>query len=375
MRSRLAMMLAAVMGIAGVEGCATTTARVVTPRASRPAAATLRIERVGVEPKTIGVSNATTATIRYDLSRPATVTVDLVDDEGFVARRLEAGKQSVGMHTVVWDGRRAASERVPNGVYRYVIRAQGEDGQQAIHDPSGQTGGEEVHVRDFTFDPETGLLRWIMPMAGYVRVVMGLQGFPHLRTLLDWEPTEAGEHAIVWDGLDHSGFIKLKEHPELSIKLNAFAMPFNTIIVRGASSAPAQSPEGPPTYPSMVKGAGAYLHARHSRAHCHQLQVRLEFPRATSHDTRHRPILTGTVPVQVTLEAREAPDVINQRFELALFEDLTFLFEEEEGSTPFTYLWNTSHLPPGEHLLTVNILTYDDHDGVDTQQVVIGATP
>jgi hypothetical protein len=81
------------------------------------------------------------------------------------------------------------------------------------------------------------------------------------------------------------------------------------------------------------------------------------------------------VPVRVTLEARDASSLVNERFEMALYEDLQFLFEEEESLNPFTFLWDTTHLTPGAHLLTVNVLGYEDHYGVATQPVIIEGAP
>ena len=348
----------------------------------------LAITNVGVEPKTIDPAQRQIATIRYELSRPATVTVDLVDEEGRVVRQLDAGKQSAGMRTATWDGCMTNGRPVPSGVYLYIIRTSTVYGLPTTdysYDPSTTTGSEELEAWKFTFDKETGLLRWVMPKAGYARVRIGVQGFPHLRTLLDWEPLEAGEQTIAWDGLDASGLINLKEHPNLSIKLQAFALPWNTIIVRnGSSSADEPSsprlPSGPrggqgradePAYPPLNRRDASYLHAQHARAVCHETRLHVQFPAETSYDSHSRPVLSGVVAVRVVLDERDAAQAVNSRFEVAFFEDLTFLSEEEDGSNPFTYLWDTTHLPPGEHLLTVNVLSYDDHYGVVTVPVMI----
>jgi len=48
-----------------------------------------------------------------------------------------------------------------------------------------------------------------------------------------------------------------------------------------------------------------------------------------------------------------------------------FIFEDEEGFTPFTYMWDTKGLPEGEHVFTVNIMSYDDHCGVESRKVII----
>jgi hypothetical protein len=272
-----------------------------------------------------------------------------------------------------WDGRDTEGHPVPPGVYRYVMRAQDAQGVVAVFDPSTETGGEELEPRDFTYDHATGALRWVMPKAGFARLRVGIEGFPHLRTLLDWEPLEGGAQELIWDGLDSSGLINLKAHPNLSMKLRAFAMPNNTIIVRSEPSDTAISLN--PLYPPLTKGPAASFHARHPRALCREVRLRLEFPEVTQHDAQGRPVLVGVTPVRVIIDERDASRLMNERFELALFADLTVLMEEERAITPFTYLLDTATLPPGARLLTVNVLGGNDHYGVQTHQVIIGAHP
>jgi hypothetical protein len=52
--------------------------------------------------------------------------------------------------------------------------------------------------------------------------------------------------------------------------------------------------------------------------------------------------------------------------------DGVFLFEMEEGSSPFTFNWDTKGLTKGSHILTVNLASYDDHIGVVSREVIIG---
>ena len=367
-----------------VAGCATTAP--IPPEAPTMASAPLAITHGAVEPKTLDVDAGETATIRYDLTQSAIVTSDLVDEAGRVVRHLTGGRQAAGTHTMAWEGTDGYGHAVPPGVYRYILHAHSMDAglstTDSTYDPSATSGGEELQPWDFTFDRQSGTFRWVMPQAGYARLRIGIEGFPHLRTLLDWQPLEAGEHTVVWDGLDETGLIALKDHPHCAITLHAFALPWNTLIVsdagvhrppstdpsdtvdRGSSTVDASSPP-------LARPDAAYLHGRHPRALCHEPRLHLVFPTQTRSDATGRPILTGTVPVRVVLDERDAPQLVNSRFEIALFEDTTFLHEEEDGTNPFTYLWDTTRVSAGEHLLTVNVLSYDDHYGVATQPVVI----
>jgi len=191
-----------------------------------------------------------------------------------------------------------------------------------------------------------------------------LQGFPHLRTLLDWKPLAAGEHVIPWDGKDASGEIALDAHPALSIVLHGYSMPWNAVILEGEGAAGASVEPGPEPfpYPSLPQPEAAYLHARHEVGRCRELKLRIELPPGP---------VQGVVPVRVLLDPEDAARALDSRFEIAIYEDLTSLFEEEDGTDPFTFQWDTSHLSPGEHLLTVNLFSYDDHFGVATVPVVV----
>ena len=354
-----------------LSGCATVPRlpQAATTLAQEP----LPIAHVGVQPKTLEVDRGSMATIRYELAHPATVSIDVVDEEGRVTRRLEAGRQSSGRHQVTWDGYATDSQLVSSGVYRYVIRAQDAEGQSVVYDPSIEMGGEELIPREFTFDHETRTFRWVMPKAGYARIRIGIEGFPHLRTLFDWQPLEGGEQTMEWNGLDASGLIHLADHPKLAITLHAFALPPNAIIVHNPHQAERgelrMTNDRSPS--SSDNSRRQYLHARHPRAICHEPRLHIEFPDAPVYDHEGRAILSGRVPVRVVIDPDDAVHLVNSRFEIAIFEDLTVLFEEEDGSNPFTFMWDTSRLKPGPHLLIVNILGYDDHCGVATQPVMI----
>ena len=82
-------------------------------------------------------------------------------------------------------------------------------------------------------------------------------------------------------------------------------------------------------------------------------------------------MLSGKVPIRVEIAPEDKIYITNKRFEAMFFVDSVFLFEEEEGTSPLTFYWDTSRLNPGEHLLSVNIMSYDDHVGTKTQKVII----
>ncbi|MBI4598387.1 MAG: hypothetical protein HY737_08320 [Candidatus Omnitrophica bacterium] len=363
--------LALAFGVALIAGCATSQMGSVAPTLpATTAGGELAISGVRVEPKTLDLSQPRAgALVSFQLSDTADIWLEIVDDEGRLVRRTEPEPVEFGRRSLGWNGRADDDTPVPNGVYRYVIHAKAPDGREAVYNPSTETGGEELTARNFTFDRPTATLGWVMPKAGRVRLRIGLKGFPHLRTLLDWQPMEAGAQQLAWDGLDASGLIRAIDHPELSLNLAAFALPDNTIIIRGSQSSIGHR-QWKTLYAPNVHPSG-YFHAKHPRAECREGIVRVEFPETFRKDAQGRVIVRGKIPVRVTLEGPTAARFVNQRFEVVLFEDLIRLFEEEQSLNPYTFLWDTTRLTPGEHLLTVDILSYDDHYAVATLPILV----
>jgi hypothetical protein len=83
------------------------------------------------------------------------------------------------------------------------------------------------------------------------------------------------------------------------------------------------------------------------------------------------PVLSGRVPVRVTLHKDDKWWVVDERFEVMFYVDTVFMYEEEDGTSPFTYTWDTETLTEGSHILTVNILSYNDHLGVVSRKVIV----
>jgi len=61
--------------------------------------------------------------IRYELARPAQVSIKIYNPQGQVVKVLESKAKEPGPHAVRWGGRNTAGERVSSGVYFYKIEA------------------------------------------------------------------------------------------------------------------------------------------------------------------------------------------------------------------------------------------------------------
>ena len=345
------------------------------PAAAAPAPrkpATWAFSALSVAPKTFDPGSGATVAVSFETGAPSLVSLRLLDENGGLVHETEASPMPAGAGRVEWDGRVRGGDLVRPGAYLYQLVGRDAAGAEAVSDPMSADAGAEVAPREFTFDAASGEIVFRAPRACRARLRVGLRGFPHLRTLLDWEPLASGEHRLVWDGWDASGLVRLVEHPALDMNLRLFALPDRALIVTSGGDRPMAAPA-----PLVVEGDrsiypdGAFLHARHRRDRCGELSVALEFPRSAE-SPDGCPVVEGVVPVRVSVAAADRTRAVDEQFEVMVYVDTVFLFEQEEGSTPFTFEWDASALTDGPHLLTVNVLTYGDHVGVSTRRVVKG---
>jgi flagellar hook assembly protein FlgD len=333
------------------------------------------ITRVGCTPKTIDVQKNETAQIAFTLTGKANVWLEIKDEEQQVIYREKPAKaHRRGDHVFKWNGVKNHGEPVQAGVYTYVLHAGDKKGKQETYDPRGETWGLPIHVRSIDYDKEKGMLSYTMPRAGRTRIRIGLKDGPLMKTLIDWEPQEGGVQEIYWDGTDKDGLVQMKENPGTFIMIHAYSLADNSIIVKDKGQKPVYDKKGPlirGSVPTITpSGERRYFHAVHSAWVCREPEAIIRLPGASKKENRW---VISSVQVPITIDAppESRRMLIESRFEVVIFVDGVFIMEDEEGYFPYTYMWDTSSLNPGDHLLTVNLVSYEDHIAVKTLQVTI----
>lgn len=69
---------------------------------------------------------SSTTAIPYGLNEESKIEVTIYDILGRVVRKFDAGRQSMGTHSILWDGRNSLGQFVANGVYFYKLNADGQ---------------------------------------------------------------------------------------------------------------------------------------------------------------------------------------------------------------------------------------------------------
>ncbi len=310
--------------------------------------------------------------ISFFLSEPAVVTVQIYSPDYDVVRSLIQNQtRASGINTVYWDGRDDENIQVPDEGYLVAIRARGEDGLQAVYDPTAHSGGEITEVRLERVSPSGSGYKifYSVPFASRISLKAGIHNGPLLKTLIDWQPATAGEHVQVWDGLDETGRIQVMEQPGAHLHFEGYVLPNNTIIVQSSSSDYLVYRRGlksdlnniisfqtarRSSLNRMAKGISAQNLVKRSANVSPVFTVYLEDDRVTPLADKPAVDLSGQARLVVVV-APESMALFNEsRYEIIVFVDNMRFDEEEHAHTPYTYTLDTRKLSNGEHLITIN---------------------
>jgi hypothetical protein len=313
--------------------------------------------------------------ISFRLSEPASTVLHVYDGRGIEIRQIESqGELSAGEHDLRWDGRDWRGKDVPAEAYAYTLSAKAQDGQLIAYDLTDVTGGDELVPHDVKWDAATGRVSYVLDKPARVNIRLGLQNDgPLLRTLIDWVPRTDGLQSEAWDGFDASRVLNLAAHPSLAVAVSAFSLPDNTIFVGGSSATVRvieELPNPPVRRPAAVRVKHMYDHSQQPLESRGDYMIQLQLPSGLR--TRGGlPVVEGPTPLTIESESQDRVRVISRRFEPVYFVDGQFLFENETGFLPMTWVWDPGTTSEGIHYLTVNLRGYEGNFGMATRKVYV----
>jgi hypothetical protein len=224
-----------------------------------------------------------------------------------------------------------------------------------------------VGVTRSEFNSATGLVRYLLPRAAWVRIRAGIHEGPFLGTLQPWTPLAAGRRELAWDG--HCGVLRdVAGYPDLRLTVVAVAPPANLLVDLAALDKQALEPP-PSEAPTLSVPSAVKVLVRELRENVPWRETGAAGPLLVDDYRLNVKIAAPPADGQQLLAARIdiAPEqrerLLNRRFELMLFVDQVFLMEDERAVLPFSYTMDTRGLAPGRHLLTVNIVDVEGNLG------------
>jgi hypothetical protein len=338
--------------------------------AAAPAAvpAKLAVTNVVAEKRAFRPEAGEKAVWRFRASASSELNAAIFDARGVLVRELPTSSLDASDHRVAWDGDDDQNRHAPAGYYLLVIQARNGD-QTEVYDPTDSTGGDAVTASAVGYDASKYLVRYALTRPALVRIHLGLtNGGPLLKTLVDWVARAPGEHTEPWDGWDASRAIQLGASQNLDIQVWGYELPVNAVVLERSSGEPRMKylefPEGRPVRARAAQAPHEmYNHWRHDRTRCHNLEASLSIADGARRVENGAALFDGPLPIRLDLPPDDAAFLQEERFEVVVYLDGLFVFEEEQGYLPFSWTAKSDVIPPGDHVVTMMIRGYEGHFG------------
>jgi hypothetical protein len=202
---------------------------------------------------------------------------------------------------------------------------------------------KEILAADMSFDVDQGIIRYSLPEPALVRIRIGRQAGAMLHILLDWEPRDAGPHVERWDTMDVSKVVSFKGYRDLVVILSALPI----------------SKDRRAAYQGNIRGQ------RKSP------RFDIQFPSVNHLKDDDIPVVSGEVPMRIILNELDRKWLTEVHYEIIIYIDQIFITEEEQGMNPFTYMIDTRQFNEGEHVITVNLASYNGEIGTISRKIFV----
>jgi flagellar hook assembly protein FlgD len=339
----------------------------------------LSVSQVKIGSSSFNPSHGEKLPISYQLSTAAKVTVKVFDSDLQLVKVLQSNvRRKAGIAKETWDGRDIEGKVVPNEAYFFTIEAVNARNEKVVYDPVTFSGGEFADITRGQLDRETGTVSYQLSQPSRVLLRAGMANGMLLKTVVDWEPRSAGTITEYWDGKDDTGLFDVPTTKGSTMVLTYMTLPENSVITIGNSKTTFRD------YKKQVAGKRPLKedrpiannrkispHFLKSRVTDRAFKVNLAFPDFDKEDARAQtvPTVKGDGLLRVSVADLDKEVLAGQQFEIMLHVDTAFLLEEERGYLPFTTRLDVKSLPPGDHVLSINLITFGDQIGVGSRKI------
>ena len=338
------------------------------------------IENLVLSKVTFNPSNGESIALSMTVADGVNVVVlDVMAPDRSVVRRLGSlarVPKSQNRFTVSWDGKDDQGRVVPNEAYYFRVTADTKGGAQKVIDPVEFSGGEFGDVSTGSISRRSGTISYRLSQPSRVLIRAGIPGSALLKTIVDWEPRDAGSVTDYWNGKDEDNLIDVFGQKEHRVIVSYYTLPANSVIARGNSKVTfaeyqrTRRNRSQLPYPEFSNGRKVSPHFRKDRTFDRSFRVKVEFPDL---DPRAAVITSGAPKLIIRLDVDEQDRrlLLSQQYEVILFVDGIFYAEEERGYLPFRYPFEISSLSVGDHVITANIITFGDQVGIGSRKIKV----
>lgn len=198
------------------------------------------ISNVNVSPPFFNPSLGQGVSIAFKTTTPGTLTVTVLDRDGFPIRKLPPISVAAAEQKVAWDGRDDKGGVVPDEAYSLQIELTSKEGK-ATYFPAN-TVPEMFDVPPKYYDRREATILYELPVASRVHVQAGQAVFdpalekntgPVLKTVVNRQPRAAGRVVEHWNGFDETGAVFVPALPHFVIGIACTPLPENSVIATG----------------------------------------------------------------------------------------------------------------------------------------------
>lgn len=342
--------------------------------------AKVQIKEVELAKSAFNPSRGEKLTLSYKLSQADKITILIYDPDGGLVRTLIKGaERATGSHSETWEGRDDTGQPVPNEAYTFTL----ETASGTVYDPTTFSGGTVGHIKEAKFHRD-GTVVYKLPAPSRVLIRLGVQNGPMLKTLVDWDPRVAGVITEYWDGRDEDKLIKVRAQKNFTALITYVTLPDASVIAYGNDQETYREyklgrGKGAAKKPDRPRRAGLEPRLRPTflvpPAWVRAPRIVMTFPIIEAGPSNGLPQVKVAANVRIEVAPSDRDFLLSDQFEVIFFVDNVFFAEAERGYLPFNWHWELIQIPPGEHVLTVNIISFKGQVGVASRKVNVVTGP
>lgn len=196
---------------------------------------------LSVSPSFFNPSLGQRVTFSLSLAAPGSLTLGVIDRDGFEIRSLASGTVlSKGTHSFEWDGRNERGEVVADEAYSVKADLKKEGATETYFPVNAPA--EELRTGITYYDRQSGVIAYELKRPGRVHMQAGSSRRdpksgqalgPVLKTIVNREPRIGGRIIENWNGLDESGTIRVFDLPDFVLAVAVTALPEDSVITVG----------------------------------------------------------------------------------------------------------------------------------------------
>jgi hypothetical protein len=312
--------------------------------------------------------------IEFELKKDAKVEIDIYTPDNNLIRTITSKSLKRGKQKIVWDGKDNNGTIVPNEAYNIVLKADKE-----ILD-FRKTGGTVVKDLKRNIDRQ-GRISYKLSKPSRVLIRVGIENGAMLKVVSNWTPKNRGKVLQRWSMRDIDNIVDISTL-KYGVSISAFELPDYAIITTNNKK------ENYTTYfqrknfscsNTPIKKQLLVIGDRRVSKHFYACRIKERDPRLSLNisnakvNKNNLPILSNgkRTLVKVNMNPEDEEILEKVKYEVSFFVDFEFSSEEELGYMPISWNFNPNGLKKGEHILTVNVSSFEGQVGVRSLRFLV----